>query len=168
MNADNFEIERKFLIKYPEESILDSCTDVTEIIQTYLLGSEKGFSERVRKRGKEGKYIYTHTSKMHVTDVRRIELENEIGEQEYSELLLRADPERRMICKKRYCLMYKNQLFEIDIYPFWNDRAVMELELSDEEQSIVFPENIEVIKEVTDDKRYTNASIARSIPFDAI
>lgn len=64
--------------------------------------------------------------------------------------------------------MYKNQLFEIDIYPFWNDRAVMELELSDEEQSIVFPENIEIIKEVTDDKRYTNASIARSIPFDAI
>lgn len=168
MNVDNFEIERKFLIKYPEESVLSSCADVSEIIQTYLLGSEKGFSERVRKRGKDGKYMYTHTRKMHITDMRRIELENEIGEQEYSELLLRADPERRMICKKRYCLMFENQLFEIDIYPFWNDRAVMELELSDEGQSILFPDTIEVIKEVTDDKRYTNASIARSIPFDVI
>lgn len=168
METEKYEIERKFLIKYPEESVLVSCADVTEITQTYLLGSEKGFSERVRKRGKDGKYIYTHTRKMHITDVRRIELENEICEQEYSELLLRADPKRRIISKNRYCLEYKGQIFEIDVYPFWNDRAIMELELSDEGQSIAFPSNIEVIKEVTDDKRYTNASIARRIPFDAI
>lgn len=168
MDKDNLEIERKFLIRYPEESVLDSCADVTEIIQTYLLGSEKCFSERVRKRGKDGKYTYTHTRKMHITDMRRIELENEIEEQEYGELLLRADPERRMICKKRYCLTYENQLFEIDIYPFWNDRAIMELELENEEQTIDFPHTIEIVKEVTDDKRYTNASIARCIPFDEL
>lgn len=166
MNTDNFEIERKFLIKYPPESVLDSCTDVTEITQTYLLGGEEGFSERVRKRGKDGNYIYTHTRKKHISNIRRVELENEIAEKEYNELLLRADPERRIIYKKRYCLSYKDQLFEIDVYPFWDDRAIMELEMSDEGQNIDFPDNIEIIKEVTDDKRYTNASIARSIPFD--
>lgn len=168
MNADNFEIERKFLIKYPKADFLGSCADVTEITQTYLCGSEKGYSERVRKRGKDGKYIYTHTRKMHITNVRRVELENEVGEQEYVELLRRADPERKIISKIRYCFEYEGQIFEIDIYPFWNDRAIMEIELSDEGQNIFFPDNIEVIREVTDDKRYTNASIARQIPFDEI
>ena len=44
----------------------------------------------------------------------------------------------------------------------------MEIELSDEAQEISFPDSVAIIKEVTDDKRYTNASMARSVPFDEI
>lgn len=112
--------------------------------------------------------MYTHTRKRHITDLRRVELESEITEEEYQELLLRSDPERNVVYKKRYCLDYEGQRFEIDVYPFWRDRAIMELELENEDQKIVFPESITIIKEVTDDKRYTNASIARSIPFDEL
>ena len=28
--------------------------------------------------------------------------------------------------------MYENQYFEIDIYPFWDDKAIVEIELNDE------------------------------------
>ena len=34
----------------------------------------------------------------------------------------------KQIRKTRYCLTYKNQYFEIDIYPFWNDKAILEIE----------------------------------------
>ena len=56
---------------------------------------------------------------------------------------------------------FKNQYFEIDIYPFWNDKAIMEIELRDENQEYVLPSNITVIKEVTDDDEYKNSSLAK-------
>ena len=57
--------------------------------------------------------------------------------------------------------MYENQYFEIDVYPFWKDKAIVELELSDEHQPIVFPKELKVIKEVTDDPAYKNAALAK-------
>lgn len=56
--------------------------------------------------------------------------------------------------------MYKGQYFEVDVYPFWNDKAIAEIELSDENASIVFPKQIRVIKEVTTDESYKNAFLA--------
>lgn len=164
----NYEIERKFLIKYPEAQLLESIQDVSEITQTYLLSTGDGFSRRVRKRGREGEYVYYYTQKKHVNNIRRIELESVISEEEYLRLLASADPDRNVILKTRYCLNYKGQHFEIDVFPFWSDRAVIELELEDEGQEIFFPESIKIIKEVTDDKRYTNASLARSILYEEL
>ncbi len=100
--------------------------------------------------------------------MRRVELEDEISLEEYEELIKNADPARAVIHKTRWCVESDAQLFEIDIYPFWTDRAVMEIELSDEAQEIRFPDFIEIIKEITSDKRYTNASLAKVIPYDAI
>ena len=59
-------------------------------------------------------------------------------------------------------------MFEIDVYPFWNDRAIMEIELDYEGQEIVFPPEIQIIAEVTADKRYTNSSLAKQVPYDSI
>ena len=73
---------------------------------------------------------------------------------------MEADTTKRQIRKTRYCLTYENQYFEIDVYPFWNDKAIAEIELSDERAVINFPKQIQVIKEVTDDEAYKNASLA--------
>lgn len=73
---------------------------------------------------------------------------------------MNADTTKRQIRKNRYCLTYNNQYFEIDIYPFWNDKAIAEIELSDENAVVEFPKEIKVIKEVTDDAAYKNASLA--------
>ncbi len=67
----------------------------------------------------------------------------------------------RPIRKTRYCLTYGTQYFEIDVYPFWKDQAIAEIELTDENEPICFPEQIKVIREVTDDEAYKNASLAR-------
>ncbi|MGM9588489.1 MAG: CYTH domain-containing protein [Candidatus Limivicinus sp.] len=167
MKDSIYEIERKYLIRYPDMDLLNSRAEKTEITQTYLK-TRDGRTERVRKRGFDGAYVYTHTQKTRISDVKRIELEREISEEEYTRLLEDADPARSVIHKDRYCLAYREQMFEIDVYPFWNDRAIMEIELDDEGQEIIFPPEIQIIREVTSDKRYTNSSLAKQVPYDSI
>ena len=76
--------------------------------------------------------------------------------------------QRKTICKTRYCIDYGAHTFEIDVFPFWDDRALMEVELSHEDERFTVPQGIRIIREVTSDKRYTNSSIAREIPQDEI
>lgn len=157
-----FEIERKYLIEYPDLNYLnalENCHKV-EIIQTYL-NAPDGDEVRVRQRGENGNYVYFKTTKRRVSDLKRVELEKRLSKDEYLALLMNADTTKRQIRKDRYCLTYANQYFEIDVYPFWSDRAIAEIELSDEDTPVTFPEFIRVIKEVTDDEAYKNASLAK-------
>lgn len=156
-----YETERKFLIEYPDIAWLESeptCQRV-EIIQTYLKSSADE-EVRVRQRGCGGNYIYFKTTKKKVSPIKRIEIEKHLSQSEYLTLLMEADTTKRQIRKTRYCLTYKGQYFEIDVYPFWNDKAIAEIELSDENAEIIFPDRIKVIKEVTEDDEYKNASLA--------
>lgn len=157
-----YEIERKFLIEYPDLKWLESMPNCqrVEIIQTYL-NSEGEDEVRVRQRGIDGHYVYFQTSKRRVDDVKRVEIERRLSEREYVSLLMNADVSRRQIRKDRYCLTYDNQYFEIDVYPFWKDKAIAEIELSDEKAEIRFPKQIKVIKEVTGDEAYKNSSLAK-------
>lgn len=157
-----FEIERKYLIEYPDLTWLESLENCRriEIIQTYLK-SDKNEEVRVRQRGVDGNFIYFKTIKRRISDLKRVEIEKRLSKDEYLSLLLDADTEKRQIRKTRYCLMFENQYFEIDIYPFWSDKAILEIELSDENAKIVFPKEIKVIKEVTDDDSFKNASLAK-------
>jgi CYTH domain-containing protein len=157
-----FEIERKFLIEYPDINWLENYTNCKriEIIQTYLKSNSED-EVRVRQRGMDGNFIYFKTIKKMVSELKRVEIEKRLSKDEYLTLLMEADTERRQIRKTRYCLMFENQYFEIDIYPFWSDKAILEIELSDENAKIVFPKEIKVIKEVTDDDSFKNASLAK-------
>ena len=160
------EIERKFLIQYPNIKALEANPDCrkVEIIQTYLK-SGKNEEIRVRQRGENGHYIYIKTTKKKINELKRVEIETRISKDEYLSLLMEADTAKHPIRKNRYCLMYENQYFEIDIYPFWSDKAIMELELTNENDEIHFPKDIKIIKEVTDDENYKNASLAEKPDF---
>lgn len=157
-----YEIERKFLIEYPDVAALEklpNCERI-EIIQTYLTTLE-GEESRVRQRGADGNYIFIQTTKKKVTDVKRVEIERRLSQNEYLRLLMDADPNCRPIRKTRYCLTHENQYFEIDVYRFWNDKAILEIELRDEAAEIRFPEFIKVIREVTADESFKNAALAK-------
>lgn len=158
------EIERKYLIEYPDIAWLEAnptCKRV-EIIQTYLT-DPAGDEIRVRQRGADGNYIYFQTIKRKITGVKRVEIEKRLSQAEYLRLLMNADTTKRQIRKTRYCLTYENQYFEIDVYPFWDDKAIVEIELCDESTPINFPKEIKVIKEVTDDDSFKNASLAMKL-----
>ncbi len=161
MQSEPYEIERKYLIRRPDEAWLRTLPDRSEIVQTYLVSQKDGERARVRKRTRDGAAVYTHTVKRRVNDLRAVEREREIDAAEYAGLLELADPKRRTLYKKRYCLPYRGQLFEIDVYPFWSDRAIMEIELEDEAQPVELPPEIELIEEVSSDRRYSNAALAK-------
>ncbi len=159
-----YEIERKFLIEYPDIRMLEqnpNCRKV-KIIQTYIQSDGEG-EVRIRQRGENGNYIYFKTTKKAVDSIKRIEVEQRLSQEEYLELLMLADTSKKQIRKDRYCLTYNNQYFEIDVYPFWQDKAICEIELSNENDAIDFPDYIHIIKEVTEDEEYKNASLAGAI-----
>lgn len=163
------EIERKFLIKMPDPDMLKNldCVSKTNIIQTYLSSEEFGVERRVRQRGteKEG-YLFTKTEKRITEDPEvRIELEKIINVNEYVHLLTQADNTYHQISKKRTCFIYNNHFFELDIYPFSDEYAVLEIELGKAGESFELPHYFEVIKEVTTDKNFKNSSLAKNLRF---
>ena len=159
-----FEIERKFLIGYPDLNILEHYPK-SDMAQTYLKTND-GMTSRVRKRTTDGVTKYIFTEKKRVTDVTCIENERELSAEEYEELLKLADPERQTVYKTRYCVPYGGRVVEVDVYPFWRDRAIAEVEMESEDEAVSLPDFIRVIRDVTAEKQYKNAAIAKKIPDD--
>ena len=157
------EIERKYLISRPHLHTLEqmpNCERV-DIVQTYLKSDDPAEERRIRQRGSNGNYIYFMTRKRKGEGIKRIEIEERLSQEEYISLLVEADPACRQIHKERYCLSENGLYYEIDIYPEWKDKAMMEIELHSEDQEIVFPDHIDVIREVTDDPAFSNHELAR-------
>lgn len=163
------EIEHKFLIRMPSITDLEgqSGFKIRKIVQTYL-ECEKGKSERVRHIEENGKTSYIHTVKERISVLSCYEDEKAISQEEYELLLSRADKSKKSIIKTRYSFEYREHTIEIDVYDFWNDRATLEIELNSESEQYSIPDFIDVIKEVSADKRYKNTNLAKSVPFDEI
>lgn len=161
---EKFEIERKFLIAMPDLQWLSGkAVRRLEMVQTYLLAAD-GESSRVRQITENGTVTYIQTIKKRISNIKRLETETEITAEEYATLLEKADPARRPIRKVRYCVPYGRHMLEIDIFSFWQDKAFLEVELADEKEEITLPSEFLVLREVTEDRRYTNAALAKELP----
>lgn len=158
------ETERKYLISMPDLEELQKKYDCTtvDIIQTYL-ESDGDTERRVRQRGINGNYTFYYTEKQKVSELSRTEREKKISEAEYLKLLMEADTSLHQIKKQRTCFVSDGTYFELDTYPFWNDKAILEVELTNEADEVKIPEQLNIIKEVTDDDRYKNISLAGSL-----
>jgi CYTH domain-containing protein len=165
LSVNGLEIERKFLIKYPNVKSLLSMENcrVKEISQSYL--STGG---RIRKIKEQGKTTYIKTVKKHITNLTREEKEWEITKEEYFSLLKDKKENTNTIEKTRYAVSLNGFIYEIDVFSFWKDRAFLEVELKNENQEFPIPDFIEIIKEVTDDKRYRNSALAKEIVWEDI
>lgn len=152
------ETERKFLIKKPSKKTLKQYESVKlDIVQTYLKRNDPEVERRIRQRGTSEGFSYFYTEKKDISSCSRTEIERKISEREYLLLLTEGVATLR---KTRYCFFYKNQYFELDIYPEWDDKAILEIELTEETQAIEIPEDITVIEEVTGKPEYLNANLA--------
>ena len=72
---NSLEIERKYLIRMPDASLL-LALPCSEIEQIYILSPEGG-RERIRRRVFADRVVCTHTVKRRVSDLSRIEIEEE-------------------------------------------------------------------------------------------
>ncbi|MCM1132476.1 MAG: hypothetical protein NC340_03295 [Ruminococcus flavefaciens] len=165
--AENIEIERKFLVNIPAFDKLN-ITRKIGILQTYLLDGTadgKTVQRRVRKITENGGTVYVYTEKIFVSAMIRNETEYEITCAEYNQLLQEHKPGCVPIEKQRICFEYHSQMFELDVYPFSDRLATLELELENPEQEIFFPEYVEILREVTGNKAYSNAELANAGKF---
>lgn len=155
------EIEKKFLIKMPDLEWIKANTDVevAEIAQTYLGMKENGFGDRVRMMTIDGNTKYYYTSKKSVSHMSRIEIESEITKEEYDNFLMM--PHRgNTLLKTRYIIHMNNLKYEIDVYPFWEETAILEIELKSEDEKYEIPDFIEILGDVTGNKDYSNNSLS--------
>lgn len=160
--VDDIEQEMKYLIEYPNLDLLSKYMPVEAEIEQVYLKSDIG-SHRIRKRSINGTDTFFETIKIRITETLCTEIENIISVDEYNKLLSLAKTDRDPIIKKRYCFLYKGQYFEMDVFPFWNDKALLELEIRSDDQKIEIPPEINVIKDVSNDSRYKNNSLAKLI-----
>lgn len=160
------EIERKYLVAKPDLDVLSKYVDITvvDIIQTYLTSSN-GKERRIRQRGQDGNFSYYITEKQETSGIERPEVERKISEKEYLRYLSQVDSSLTPIVKKRICFVYKAQYFELDIFNFSNEYALMEIELTDKNSVVNLPSFIKVLGEVTDNPRYRNHALAKTQAF---
>ena len=144
----SLEIERKFRIKMPPKAWLRSRENlsVTGLVQCYLT-ARPGWERRVRQatNALTGEVRCTLT---------------EISPSEYEALLGEMQPGTPPLYKVRWAFPYKGHTIEIDCYPFWENEAILEVELSAPDEPIALPPEIEVLAEVTDDPNLKNRALA--------
>ena|ERR1700677_3993026 len=166
----HLEKERKFLVKFPTSwsvlsELFDNLIDVKRIHQTYLRAEGDEPSARVRKTveglADETETIYHFNQKEPVETGVHKEKEHEITKAQYEKYLKKAHPNKVEVAKTRFVFDYNDQTFELDVFkgPL-KGLAILEIELNSIENMIELPSYLKVIKEVTDEKRFTNYALA--------
>ena len=169
MKNKPLEIEYKFLIEMPDVKILEAQPEfkAKKLCQMYLELpdglSEFGKRCRIRKVEEMGKVTYIKTFKKNVTGITRIEVEEEITEGEFAELSAFLKKDTAPVEKTRYTFFYEGYTCEVDVFPFWNDKAFLEIEVESEKVTPPIPPFINVIKDVSTDKNYRNSVLAQMI-----
>ena len=160
------EIERKYLIGMPDLSALSRLSGcvVSKIEQTYLPDPAPGVTERIRLRRFPDRVEYTHTVKIRLSEVEAREEEETVDETVYRDLYSRRDPALQTVKKTRYAFPVGKQIYEVDVYPFWERTAILETELADPSLHAEIPPFLTVIREVTGERAYANRNLARRIP----
>ncbi|GHU08096.1 hypothetical protein FACS189431_3730 [Alphaproteobacteria bacterium] len=160
----SIEIERKFVIKYPDIALLKSLPNckANDILQVYLKTDDRDSEVRLRQRGANGNYVFTKTIKRQVNDSNfsRLETEKCLTPEEFTIELMQINPDLRPIRKTRYCLVYGGFYVEIDVYPWWTNKAICEVEILGESEEVTLPDFIEVIEEVTGNIAWSNRAFA--------
>ena len=163
------EIERKFVIAMPDVSTIAKIDGYSssDIDQTYLT-SVPHVTRRVRARSYSDHTVYTETKKVRIDKMSAFEDEREITESEYVAMLFEIAPGTVTLHKTRHTFPYLGRTVEIDIYPDWQRSCILEVELESEDEALMLPDFINVIKEVTGDKGYSNAAMSRKFPEELI
>jgi len=162
---NNVECEGKFLLAYPDLSKLAKYHPYCSHIEQTYLKNDKA-THRLRQRTADGVTAYIETVKYRISGAKCTEIERNLTKEEFDELMQLADPAKHTIVKDRYCFLYKGQYFELDLFAFWNDRALIELELNRDDQEVELPPELTLIAEVTDDVRYKNNHLASVTNYD--
>ena len=163
------EIERKYIIRMPDMDVVRSQSEHTEssILQIYL-HHERGESHRIRRREYIDKVVCTETRKVRLDNMSANETESSISETAFNILAKSPLEGHRPIEKVRHTFRMGDYVYEIDVYPKWKNTAILEVELPTRDASPEIPEFLEVIKDVTGERKYKNFAMSKHFPNEVI
>lgn len=157
------EKEDKFLIKSFDPAALPVKWNESTIVQDYLVSPTVGEEYRVRARSEGDNASYYYTIKRDVNPGVRTENESIITRREYESLLTLRDPAMATIKKRRICFFWKEQFFEVDLFEGNHQGLViLEAERTDRIPKLELPPFIEILRNVTNEKQYSNAQLAKN------
>lgn len=168
------EIEYKFLIRFPDLSLLSTLPDYKkeDMRQMYLLLPDENGNRRIKLRIREVRndqeVRYIKTFKKTITDLTRVEEEEEISKEEFEKLSRFINPDTFPLTKTRHSFSLNGFTYEVDIFPFWQDRAYLEIEVESEDITPPIPEFLSVIRDISHDKRFRNSALAGNIILEPI
>lgn len=157
------DIKKKLLIHYPDETLLEKMPGCRreEILQTYLVGNENK-EVRVRQSRRESGAVYYKTARYTLPGMQPILIQETLSKEQYRRQLLDAEPNCRPLQKIRYSFDWDNQFVKVDLYSFWKDRAIAEVEMNSGDEKPRLPEFLTVIREVTDEPEYKVHALAKA------
>ncbi len=155
------EKKHKYLISLPslDKLVQDYQAVAFDMMQTYLIETNPQIERRVRQQKNGSDYLYFYTEKHLMPDNTKWDTEKPISQKEYIQYLMEGDMSLHTVHKTKYRFNYQNQRFEIDVYPFSDDRAIMFCYGGHGE--VVLPPEIDILREVTGVAEYKNKQLAK-------
>ena len=154
--------KHKYLVSMPDVEMLKERYGATviDMMQTYLVVTNPDIQRRVRVENGGAEELYFYTERHVRSDGTKWVTEKPIPKKKYNKYLLEADPELVSVHKTKYKFFYDDCRFEIDVYPFDGEKAIMFRYSGGDE--VKTPPEVEVIKEVTGDENYKNRMLAKT------
>ena len=151
--------KRKFLVQMPDLDLLREKYGALafEMMQTYLCVTQPGVERRIRQQENGENYLYFYTEKHVMPDGVKWVTEKPISEKQYIHYLMEGDDALHSVRKKKYRFFHGDCKFELDVYPFSADQAVLFMY----GDNAPIPPEITVLREVTGDPAYKNRQLAR-------
>ena len=152
--------KRKYLIAMPEIAPLTKKYNAValDMMQTYLYSANPAVERRIRQQENGDNYLYFYTEKHTMPDSTKWVTEKPISEKEYIRYLMEGDNTLHSVRKTKYRFIYEGCRYEIDVYPFSGDRAVL-FQYGNIQADR--PPELEIIREVTGDPAYKNRQLAQ-------
>lgn len=163
---EQIERERRFLIELPLKWVAKfkiATAERVRIYQTYLNVPDEECA-RVRcliEQGGSLRCEYKYTTKKFISHGVNKETEIDLTQTEYVAKLKLCDTKKHRIAKMRYFLIFDNREFVLDIFEDnLTGLAILEIELQSMAEEVLLPPYLKNLKEVTDDKLYSNLYLA--------
>lgn len=151
--------KRKFLITSIDWSKFPAHQKF-KVVHDYLVTPSRKMQARIRKRGQNGQWTYTHTIRRPEIDSQSVELRMAINSRDYQMLLAQRDDSHYTIYKSRTCFLWNNHYYHLDEYenpcpPGCNGLILLETYTARDGDDLTLPDFLKVDQEVTGNSKFS-------------
>lgn len=154
---DKAYVEKKYLISMPDVDQLmknKQCRKV-HVKQHYVIDETRQEKEKIVLRRENNKNFYYKVVKKN-----KVKYSNSITADKYINKLEDETKKFYHIHKDRYYYIFDSRCIKIDVFPFWKDKAILEVDILNDRENIKFPKFVNIIEDVTDNEAYKNYYLA--------